>query len=114
MPSARSYRALHRDCEHPAPESVPEHGLSAAGPPSASRARRIARKAAIFPLVALIRLYQWCISPYLRPACRFEPSCSKYALEALRRHGPLKGTWLAVKRLSRCHPWGGHGYDPVP
>ena len=64
----------------------------------------------IFP----IRLYQLCISPLLPPSCRFTPTCSQYAIEALRKHGPVRGLWLTVKRLSRCHPWGGSGYDPVP
>lgn len=58
--------------------------------------------------------YRGCISPMFPPSCRFTPTCSQYALEALRRHGPFKGTWLTIKRLSRCHPWGGSGYDPVP
>ena len=66
------------------------------------------------PLIALIKLYQWIISPWIGPKCRFTPTCSQYAIEALKKHGLLKGTWLAVKRISRCHPWGGHGYDPVP
>lgn len=66
------------------------------------------------PFIFLIKLYQWVISPVLGPKCRYTPSCSEYALEALRKYGPLKGGWLALKRLSRCHPWGGHGYDPVP
>ena len=61
-----------------------------------------------------IRFYQRYISPLTPPSCRFTPTCSVYALEALRKHGPWKGTWLAVRRLLRCHPWGGHGYDPVP
>ncbi len=65
-----------------------------------------------------IHLYRYAISPWLPRACRFEPSCSAYALEALRAHGPLKGTWLAIKRLARCHPieWlgGSSGFDPVP
>lgn len=61
-----------------------------------------------------IRFYQRYISPLTPPSCRFTPTCSAYALEALRKHGPWKGTWLAVRRLLRCHPWGGHGYDPVP
>lgn len=65
-------------------------------------------------LCAPIRLYQLCISPMLPQTCRFYPSCSAYALEALRRHGPLRGLWLALRRLARCHPWGGSGYDPVP
>lgn len=65
-------------------------------------------------LVALVRLYQLSISPLLPPSCRFTPTCSQYALEALRRHGPLRGGWMAFRRLCRCHPWGGSGYDPVP
>ena len=66
------------------------------------------------PFIALIKIYQWVLSPMLGPKCRFTPSCSQYATEALRKYGLFKGTWLAVKRIARCHPWGGHGYDPVP
>jgi uncharacterized protein len=62
----------------------------------------------------LIRLYQWTVSPLLGPRCRFYPSCSQYALEALLRFGALEGGWLAAKRLARCHPWHPGGYDPVP
>ncbi len=65
-------------------------------------------------LVAPIRFYRLFISPVLPPACRFYPSCSAYALEAILLHGLLKGGWLTLKRLARCHPWGGSGYDPVP
>ncbi len=61
-----------------------------------------------------IRFYQRYISPMLPPACRFTPTCSQYAVEALQKYGPLKGLYLAVKRILRCHPWGGSGYDPVP
>ena len=61
-----------------------------------------------------IKLYRKLISPLLPNACRFTPTCSQYALEALRRYGAFKGGWLAFKRLCRCHPWGGSGYDPVP
>ncbi|HVO03729.1 MAG TPA: membrane protein insertion efficiency factor YidD [Candidatus Cybelea sp.] len=61
-----------------------------------------------------VRAYQWFISPLLPPSCRFEPSCSAYAVEALQRHGLLGGLWLTARRLARCHPWGGSGYDPVP
>jgi uncharacterized protein len=68
-----------------------------------------------FPFIAIIKIYQWTISPILGAnKCRFTPTCSNYALEALKKHGVFKGTWLAVKRISRCHPFGGHGYDPVP
>jgi putative membrane protein insertion efficiency factor len=67
------------------------------------------------PFLALIKIYQWLISPILGPnKCRFTPTCSHYAAEALKKHGPFKGLWLAIKRISRCHPWGGKGYDPVP
>lgn len=65
-------------------------------------------------LVAPIRLYQLVISPLLPKSCRYQPTCSAYAIEALHRHGPIKGGWLAVRRIGRCHPWGGSGYDPVP
>jgi putative membrane protein insertion efficiency factor len=67
-----------------------------------------------FPFVLLIKLYQITLSPLLGPKCRFTPSCSQYAVEALKKYGVFKGAWLAVKRISKCHPWGGHGYDPVP
>ena len=73
------------------------------------------RKVAIAPFVFLIRFYQVCLSPLKGgPSCRFTPTCSQYALEAFRKHGPFKGFYLAVRRILRCHPWGGHGYDPVP
>jgi hypothetical protein len=69
-------------------------------------------------LVSLLLLpiwfYQKVISPYTPPSCRFTPTCSEYARQALLKHGPIKGLWLAIKRISRCHPWGGSGYDPVP
>lgn len=71
-------------------------------------------RVASYPFIAIIKLYQWIISPILGPKCRFTPSCSNYALEALKKYGIFKGTWLTVKRISRCHPFGGHGYDPVP
>lgn len=72
------------------------------------------KKILIFPLVVLIKFYQLCISPFTPPSCRFTPTCSQYALEALRKHGLFKGGWLALRRILRCHPWGGSGYDPVP
>jgi putative membrane protein insertion efficiency factor len=65
-------------------------------------------------LKALIRVYQLTISPLLGPRCRFTPGCSAYAMEAIARHGPLKGAALAAARIARCHPWGGSGFDPVP
>ncbi|MDB5253350.1 MAG: hypothetical protein JWP27_2519 [Flaviaesturariibacter sp.] len=66
------------------------------------------------PFIWLIRLYQKLISPLLGPQCRFTPTCSQYGLEAFRKYGLLKGFWLTVRRIGRCHPWGGKGYDPVP
>ena len=65
-------------------------------------------------LILPIRFYQRFISPLTPPSCRFTPTCSQYAIEALRKHGPFRGLWLAIRRLLRCHPWGGSGYDPVP
>ena len=65
-------------------------------------------------LMALIRGYQYLLSPLLPDSCRFVPTCSQYGVEALKKHGPAKGFWLTAKRIFRCHPWGGSGYDPVP
>ena len=65
-------------------------------------------------LLVPIWIYQKVISPYTPPSCRFTPTCSEYARQALIKHGPVKGLWLAVRRILRCHPWGGSGYDPVP
>ena len=72
------------------------------------------RRIATWPLIALVRFYQICISPLKPPCCRFTPTCSQYAIEALRKHGPIKGLLLAIWRILRCNPWGGSGYDPVP
>ncbi|HZJ79925.1 MAG TPA: membrane protein insertion efficiency factor YidD [Dysgonamonadaceae bacterium] len=65
-------------------------------------------------LIAPIIVYRYAISPLLPATCRYTPTCSKYAIEAIKKHGPLKGGFLAAKRIGRCHPWGGSGYDPVP
>jgi putative membrane protein insertion efficiency factor len=65
-------------------------------------------------LVVLIRGYKRCLSPLLPPACRYLPTCSDYAVEAIHTHGAWRGLWLGSKRLCRCHPWGGSGWDPVP
>ena len=67
-----------------------------------------------FPFIVLIRLYQWIISPWMGAKCRYTPTCSQYGIEALKKYGPVKGLWLTMRRVSKCHPWGGHGYDPVP
>ncbi|RKW14116.1 MAG: membrane protein insertion efficiency factor YidD [Capnocytophaga sp.] len=67
-----------------------------------------------YPFIWLVRFYQVAISPLKPPTCRFSPTCSTYAIEALRKYGLLKGGALALKRIMRCHPWGGKGYDPVP
>ena len=65
-------------------------------------------------VIALVRLWQMGPSRLMGPNCRYLPTCSAYAIEAVEKHGAIKGGWLAAKRLLRCHPWGGHGYDPVP
>jgi len=65
-------------------------------------------------LIGLVRLYQLVISPYLPSSCRYHPTCSQYGIEALKQHGALKGSWLAIRRIARCHPWSDGGYDPVP
>lgn len=88
--------------------------MNDAQPRTMERIMKIVRKIAIFPFIVLIRFYQVCISPLKPPTCRFTPTCSAYALEALRKHGLFKGSWLAVRRILKCHPWGGSGYDPVP
>lgn len=65
-------------------------------------------------LIVPVKIYQWLISPLLPATCRYQPTCSHYMIEAIQVHGPLKGFWLGIRRISRCHPWGGWGYDPVP
>lgn len=65
-------------------------------------------------LILPIKFYRLVISQMTPPSCRFTPTCSQYAIEALRKHGPIKGLYLAIRRVLRCHPWGGSGYDPVP
>ncbi len=81
-------------------------GRSPRWPPPGHWPRHLAR--------GLIRLYQLVLSPVLGNNCRFLPTCSQYGMEALERHGLLRGGWLALRRILRCHPWGGMGYDPVP
>ncbi len=76
--------------------------------------KEIIKQILIFPFMVLIRFYQWVLSPAMGPKCRFTPTCSQYAAEALKKHGIWKGGGLALKRISKCHPGGPHGYDPVP
>jgi putative membrane protein insertion efficiency factor len=64
--------------------------------------------------IGIIKVYQYTLSPILGASCRYTPTCSHYGLEAIKKHGPFKGGWLTLKRIGRCHPWGGHGPDPVP
>tara|TARA_B100001173_G_scaffold267684_1_gene243730 strand:- start:270 stop:512 length:243 start_codon:yes stop_codon:yes gene_type:complete len=71
-------------------------------------------KIVTFPLIFLIRGYQIIISPMIGSNCRFMPTCSEYAMESLRTHGLIKGIFLTIKRVGKCHPWGSHGYDPIP
>ncbi len=75
---------------------------------------KLLRKIVIKILIGMVRLYQGMISPYLGAKCRYEPTCSAYAVEALNKYGVLKGGWLGTKRICSCHPWGGKGFDPVP
>ncbi|WP_093366464.1 membrane protein insertion efficiency factor YidD [Psychroflexus sediminis] len=72
------------------------------------------RRILIFPFVMFIKIYQWILSPFLGSNCRFQPTCSHYALEAFKTHGVFQGFYLSVIRISKCHPWGKSGYDPVP
>lgn len=67
-----------------------------------------------FPIIFLVRIYQWIISPIFPASCRYTPTCSGYMIEAIKVWGPIKGTWLGLKRIGSCHPYGGHGHDPVP
>jgi uncharacterized protein len=67
-----------------------------------------------YPFIWLIKIYQLVLSPIIGPKCRFTPTCSHYAVDAFKKYGVFKGFWLSVKRISKCHPWGGSGYDPVP
>lgn len=72
------------------------------------------KKVLIFPFIIVVRGYQKLISPLFPSTCRYQPTCSHYTIEALETHGLLRGGWLALRRIGRCHPWGSSGYDPVP
>jgi len=76
--------------------------------------RSVLRKVLIFPFLVIIYIYKAIISPFTPASCRHLPTCSTYSMEALKKHGLFKGLWLSVKRVSKCHPWGTSGYDPVP
>jgi putative membrane protein insertion efficiency factor len=73
-----------------------------------------ARKAIVAVLIGFVKLYRLAISPWLGPRCRFVPPCSEYMTEAIEYHGPVRGSIMGLNRITRCHPWGGTGYDPVP
>lgn len=75
---------------------------------------RIIGRTLAWPFILLIRIYQWTLSPWLGKQCRYTPTCSRYGVEALKKYGIFKGGYLTVRRILSCHPWGGHGYDPVP
>jgi len=76
--------------------------------------KKIVKKVLIFPLLVMIYIYKGIISPLTPASCRHLPTCSSYAIEALQKHGLFRGFWLSLKRISKCHPWGTSGYDPVP
>lgn len=75
---------------------------------------RVLRSGLVTLLLIPVKLYQWFISPILGASCRYTPTCSQYTVEALKKHGPVKGLYLSIKRILSCNPWGGHGHDPVP
>lgn len=75
---------------------------------------KIFRKIIQSPIIFLVKIYQWIISPLFPAVCRYDPTCSSYMIEAVEEWGIFKGTYLGIKRIASCHPWGGHGHDPVP
>lgn len=102
----------------PGPGLVDGVGVSAGRPAGVTvawaRAVRVVRRLPVVLLTGLVRFYQLAISPWTAPSCKYYPSCSQYALVALQRHGALRGGWLAIRRLGRCHPWAAGGVDDVP
>jgi len=110
---------MNRPANHSSPANAPgrENTRAVEQPQPGNRGRitgATARALLGTSLISVIRLYQWIIAPLLGPHCRHLPTCSHYAIEAIERHGPARGGWLALRRLMRCHPWGTSGYDPVP
>ncbi len=81
---------------------------------SSSRLIKGLRNLIVGLLILPVKFYQYVISPMTGASCRYTPTCSAYTVEALKKHGPIKGLWLSIKRIASCNPWGGHGYDPVP
>lgn len=75
---------------------------------------QLLKKLGIFIALLPIHFYRYCISPLTPASCRYTPTCSQYAIDAIKKYGPFKGGYLAIKRILKCHPWGGSGYDPVP
>ena len=103
---------MEKSSQTPSPSGNPDSSSTATG--RSAKVKTVLKKIIVAPFIFLIRFYQVCISPLKPPTCRFTPTCSQYALEAFRKYGPLKGFWLSLRRILRCHPWGGSGYDPVP
>ena len=109
------YVVLRR--EQNACPDISRDGIAAPGglePETASGSQGVKRLSLRRLAVLPIRLYQWTLSPVLPPSCRYHPTCSAYAIEAVLTHGIFKGSWLALRRILRCHPWSSGGYDPVP
>lgn len=75
---------------------------------------KLIRRIIAFPFILLVRIYQWIISPIFPANCRYQPTCSTYMIEAIEEWGVIRGLLLGIKRIASCHPWGGHGHDPVP
>ena len=90
------------------------HSTGKMPPKSATHAQTLMNTLLSKFILALIRFYQYAVSPLIPPRCRYIPTCSQYAVEAVKKYGAFKGGWLALKRIARCHPFGGHGHDPVP
>ena len=120
-PAANASRRLRRQRANPVSVVAAQVVRSGVAPARYAQAEDVVRRAtrraaalASWPLLALLWIYRSFVSPALPPACRYHPSCSRYAAEAIRLHGPVRGAWLGMRRLLRCHPWAAGGPDPVP